>query len=191
MVRRSLEYFLDYFFYKINSKLNLVFGISKSDIQAFKTVNLSYNNYKIIGIFLRSFSSSQIVEYLLTSLKKANINLEERRKTIRINIKETNRCFAFIVEKGNGISCKILDISLGGFRCQLDDISLLQYFTNGKDLKLIHIYIKSYHMIVSGKVVYTVGSQLAIEFTYISDKDKDNLSICLFNLLSENNEFLL
>lgn len=191
MVKKSLEYFLDNFFYKSKFYANLIFGISKSDINAFKQALFASENYKIAGIFLRSFTSQQIVNYLLSSLKKIKININERRKNIRVIIDDYNRCFAFIVEKGSGISCRIIDISLGGMKCQVDDINFLQYFSAGNELKLIHLYIKSYHIIASGKIIYVSKPYFAIEFTYLSEKDKDNLSVSIFNLLSENNQFLI
>jgi len=191
MVKKSLSYFLDDFFYDIPFKSNLIFGISKMDITAFKTVPISSEKYQIIGLFLRSLSTYEIVQYILSSLKKANIIKNEKRKDIRIMVEDNNRCFAFIVEKGFGISSKIVNISITGFRGQLDNSIFFQHFNQGKELKLVNIYIKSFHIIVSCKIIYVSEPYFAVEFTYISNKDKENLSLALFHLLQENKYFLL
>lgn len=191
LIHKSLSYFLDNYFYKIPFKANLIFGISKSDISAFKSVPVSTNKYQIIGLFLRSFSPSQIAEYLFSVINKTGIKINERRKNIRIKIQDFNRAFAFIIEKGIGISSKIIDLSMNGFKGQLDNLVFFQRLSPNKELKLVNIYIKSFHITVSCKVVYINEPYFAVEFTYISDKDKDNLSRAIFNLLQENKYFLL
>lgn len=184
VVNQELKLFLKSFFSQLDYKINLIFGVTKVDTIKFQGLSTSSENYQIIGLFLKTYSIKEVITYIYTILQKIGIKPDDRRKHIRVSIKENSRFFVSVNEKDIKFTAKLLDISLGGFKGEFDKIDNKDNIFVGKVFNSADLFLKYNRLKVNCKIVYVSDNCFSASFVNLLDQDKNIISNAIFKILS-------
>lgn len=183
VVNQDFKIFLKSYFSGLNYKINLIFGITKIDALKFQGIPASSEYYQLIGLFLKTFSTKEIVNYIYSILRKIGIKYDDRRKDIRVNISDNSRFFVSVNDKDIKFSAKLKDISLGGFRAEFDNPEIKEKLQVGKILNSVDMFLKYNRLKVSCKIVYISDKYFSASFVNLIDQDKNLISNSIFKIL--------
>lgn len=183
IVNQELKIFLKSYFSNLKYKINLIFGITKLDALKFQGVPANSENYQLIGLFLKTFSTKEIIGYLYSVLQKIGIKPDDRRKHVRVNITDNNRFFISVNEKDSKFTAKLKDISIGGFRAELDSPENKDKIEVGKIINSADMFLKYNRLKVSCKIVYIKDNTFSASFVNLIEQDKNIISNSIFKIL--------
>ncbi|MFN3412401.1 MAG: PilZ domain-containing protein [Exilispira sp.] len=183
IVNQDFKIFLKSYFSSLDYKINLIFGITKIDALKFQGIPANSQNYQLIGLFLKTFSVREIINYIYSILQKIGIKADDRRKDIRVNISDNNRYFVSINEKDLKFTAKLKDISIGGFRAELDSDEYKNKIQIGKIFNSVDMFLKYNRLKVNCKIVYVKDNTFSASFVDLIDQDKNIISNSIFKIL--------
>ncbi len=188
VINQDLNLFLKSYFSAINYKINLIFGVTKIDAAKFQGIPSSSDKYQLIGLFLKTFSIKEIIKYIYTILHKIGIKPDDRRKDVRVSISDKTRYFVSVNEKNLKFTARLIDISLGGFKAEFDNLKDIDEnfklkLTIGTLLKDVDLFLKYSRVKVSCKVVYLDDKYFSVSFVNLVDQDRNTISNAIFKIL--------
>lgn len=184
VVNQEVKFFLKSCFSALDYKINLIFGVTKLDTIKFQGLPTNSDNYQLIGLFLKTFSIKEIINYIYNILQKIGIKPDDRRKHIRVAIADNNRFFISVNDKEFKFTAKLLDISLGGFKAEFDKNSEKKDISIGKLINSADLFLKYNRLKVSCKIVYMSENSFSASFVNLVDTDKNIISNAIFKILS-------
>ncbi len=184
-VKPDLSRFLKSTLSALTYKVNLIFGVTKLDAPKLKEVPASDEKYQIIGIYLKTFSLNEMIKYIFTVIEKIGVKADDRRKHIRVCITPNNRYYVRIKDKAANFNARLVDISLGGFRAEIDLDDNMSHLFIGKELETVDIFLKFNRLITSCKVVSIDKKYFSVSYNNLTDQEKNIISQTIFKLLSE------
>ncbi len=192
VVYQDFNIFLKSYFSSLDYKINLIFGVTKLDTIKFQGISANSDKYQIIGLFLKTFSIKEIVKYIYSILQKIGIRANDRRKHVRVILSDNTRYFVTVDEKNYKFTAKLLDISMGGFKAQID-ITKEKDKNENKVIKKIpeissllnnvDMFLKYNRLKVSCKVVYSNDKCFSVSFINLTEQDKNTLANVIFKIL--------
>lgn len=167
----------------MNYKINLIFGITKVDTLKFHGIPANLEYYQLIGLFLKTFSVQEIINYIYSILQKIGIKPDDRRKDIRVNISDNTRYFISVYEKDIKFTAKLKDISIGGFRAELDSDEYKNKLQIGRIFNSVDMFLKYNRLKVNCKIVYIKDNTFSAAFINLVEQDKNIISNSIFKIL--------
>jgi CheY-specific phosphatase CheX len=183
VVNQDFKIFLKSYFSSLKYKINLIFGITKLDALKFQGIPTNSENYQLIGLFLKTFSTKEIIGYLYSVLQKIGIKPDDRRKHVRVNISDNSRFFISVNEKNCKFTAKLKDISIGGFRAELDSPENKDKIEVGKILNSADMFLKYNRLKVNCKILYIKDNTFSASFVNLIEQDKNLISNSIFKIL--------
>lgn len=183
VINQDLKIFLKSYFSAIQYKINLIFGITKIDTIKFQGIPTNSENYQIIGLFLKTFSKKEIINYIYSILQKIGIKTNDRRKHVRVNITDNSRYFVSVNEKDIKFTAKLKDISLGGFRAEIDNLENKNALTIGRVLNSVDMFLKYNRLKISCKIVSVNENIFSASFVNLIEQDRNIISNSIFKIL--------
>ncbi len=164
--------------------IKIILGGTKLDLEKIKAMPMANDHYQVVGIYPKTFSHLQLYNHIYKLLSKVGIKPDDRRKHIRVNITEQSRFFIAFKYKGNLVKARIIDLSLGGVKCILDNNEDDRILKVGLRFESVDIFLKYQRLITDCTIVYVKGNTFAVSFDNLVETERMTISKVIFRILS-------
>lgn len=184
-IKVNPEIFLNSIISGLDYVVQIIFGVNKLEFQKLKTMKLATKTYQVIGIYPKTYSQEQLFEHIITYLKKIGISANEKRKHIRVNIPEKTRYFIAFKIGDQLKKARLIDLSVGGAKCLLDNEEDAKFIKVGLKLNSVDMFLKYQRLIIDCTIVNKSGASFGISFNNIIEQDLQTISKVIFKILSQ------
>lgn len=184
-IKENPEMFLNSVISELNYIVKIIFSVNKIEFQKLKSIKLATKAYQVVGIFPKTYSQKQLFEHIIGYLKKIGINTNEKRKHIRVNIPEKTRYFIAFKIGDQLKKARLIDLSIGGAKCLLDNEEDAKYIKIGLKLNSVDMFLKFQRLIIDCTVVNKNGASFGISFNNLLEQDLQTISKVIFKILSQ------
>jgi len=184
-IQKCLELISD----KIDYFLNFIIGCNKSDLIKIKNINYFSPYSQILGVFLKNQEVNEINIYIQKLIEECGININDKRRYIRVKIDKKERYFASFYYDGILIKSSIIDLSLVGARLLFDNPKDAKIVKPGDIINNVEFFLNYNHLIFDCTVINILNDQFSLLFNNVTQREEAILAKVIFNLLPHCEKF--
>lgn len=184
-VFRCLELLSD----KIDYFLNYIIACTKNDLIQLKKINYFSPYSQILGVFLKNQDMNEINTYIKKLIEDCGIEINDKRRYIRVKIREDNRYFASFYKDNVLIKARIMDLSLVGARLSFDDEKNANLIKPGDIINNVELFLNYNHLIFDCTIINIINKEFSILFNNVTQREEEVIAKVIFNLLPHCEKF--
>ncbi|MCX8057887.1 MAG: PilZ domain-containing protein [Spirochaetes bacterium] len=174
---------------KIDYFLNYIIACTKNDLIKIKNINYFSPYSQILGVFLKNQDLNEINTYINKLIEDCGIRINEKRRYIRVKIKDDRRYFVSFYKENVLIKGRILDLSLVGAKISFDNEKDSSLLKSGDIINNVELFLNYNHLIFDCTIINVIGREFSILFNNVTHREEEVIAKIIFNLLPHCEKF--